>query len=526
MNKGDTSLNIIKASFLTFFILCVFFPILSMLARMDIQSITDMLGSKRFSLALRNSLYVSFISSIISISFAFLFAYIISRINIKCKNEFLFIFTLPMLIPSISHSFSLVALFGTNGFFTKILRLKLSIYGARGIIIGSIMYSFPVAFLMIYNILQYEDISVYHVAEILGIPKINRLIRITLPYAKKTLMSTFFAVFAMVITDYGVPLAIGGKCITLPVLMYNKVLGELDFASGSVIGSILLLPAFLAFLFEMLVSNRSANNTIAKREYFELNPIKTIIVRVFFILSSLVIIAPILVFCIVAFCNRYPIKMNFTFYHAIRTLHKGGGTFLFNSLLYASLSAILGCVISFVCAYITSRNKGKISSILHFLIMATMSIPGVVLGLSYIIFFSKSFIYGTVIIIVLANMLHFLTSPYLMMCHSLEKVNSNIEFVGLTLGVRRFRIITDVLIPKVKPTLMEMFSYYFVNSMITISAVSFLAPPSPKPISLMISQFESQLLIESAALVSLIIFIVNCAIEILFMRLQQSKITC
>ena len=58
-----------------------------------------------------------------------------------------------------------------------------------------------------------------------------------------------------------------------------------------------------------------------------------------------------------------------------------------------------------------------------------------------------------------------------------------------------------------------MFSYFFVNSMMTISAVSFLAPPAPKPIALMINQFEAQLLMESAAFVSLVILAVNLAVR-------------
>ena len=54
-----------------------------------------------------------------------------------------------------------------------------------------------------------------------------------------------------------------------------------------------------------------------------------------------------------------------------------------------------------------------------------------------------------------------------------------------------------------------MFSYFFVNSMITISAVSFLANINNKPISLLISQFEGNMLIEASAFVSLLILAVN-----------------
>lgn len=143
-----------------------------------------------------------------------------------------------------------------------------------------------------------------------------------------------------------------------------------------------------------------------------------------------------------------------------------------------------------------------------------MAIPGIVLGLSYVIFFHGMPIYKTIFIIVLANLLHFFASPYLMMYNTLEKLNPDLEAVGQSLGVSRVHIIKDVILPKVRFTLIEMFVYFFVNSMITISAVSFLAPPSPKPVALMINQFEAQLLMESAAFVSLLIFVINIAVKI------------
>ena len=81
------------------------------------------------------------------------------------------------------------------------------------------------------------------------------------------------------------------------------------------------------------------------------------------------------------------------------------------------------------------------------------------------------------------------------------------------MGISRWAIIKDVLIPQAKGTILEMMSYFFVNCMMTISAVSFLANVSNKPIALMITQFEGQMQLECAAFVSLIILIVNVAMK-------------
>jgi iron(III) transport system permease protein len=106
-----------------------------------------------------------------------------------------------------------------------------------------------------------------------------------------------------------------------------------------------------------------------------------------------------------------------------------------------------------------------------------------------------------------------MASPYLMAYNSLGKINSNLEDVGRTLGVGRFRIIRDVLIPQTKLTILEMLSYFFVNSMMTISAVSFLSTVQNRPISLMINQFEAQLFLEGAAFVSILILGCNLTVK-------------
>ena len=110
-----------------------------------------------------------------------------------------------MLIPSISHGMGLIVLFGANGVLTNLLGLNTSIYGFWGIVIGSVMYSFPVAFLMLLDVFQYEDYTVYESAQVLGIPKIRQFLSITLPYLRKPMISVLFATFTLIFTDYGVP---------------------------------------------------------------------------------------------------------------------------------------------------------------------------------------------------------------------------------------------------------------------------------------------------------------------------------
>ena len=156
-----------------------------------------------------------------------------------------------------------------------------------------------------------------------------------------------------------------------------------------------------------------------------------------------------------------------------------------------------------------SRTFSKLGRLVHFIALVTLTVPGMVLGLSYVLAFNSTFIYGTLAILVLVNIMHFFATPYLMMCNSFGKLNEHLEAVGDTLGISRWRLFIDVLLPQTRATQVEMFVYFFVNSMVTISAVSFLATVANKPLSLMINQFEAQMMIECSAFVSVLILVVK-----------------
>lgn len=507
--------RIIQLSLTAFFVICVILPIAKMLMRITPQGMQSVFSSPQFSAAVSNSISTALAATLISLVLAILAAWCMERTAIKGKPILSIIFLIPMLIPSISHAFGLVALFGANGLITKMLGITGGIYGFWGIVAGSVMYSFPVAFLMFDSILRYEDGLPYKAADVLGISPFHQFKDITIPYLKKTLISAFFAIFTMIVTDYGVPLLIGGNKLTLSVLMYNKAVGMLDYDAGSVIGAVLLIPAFVAFVVDLLNPENSNASFVSNPVEPSDSTLSKVLSYLYCLIITVCVAAPIIAFCIMVFETKYPVDPTFTTYHIEKTLNRGADKYLLNSLMYALATSVLGTLIAFICSYMTAREGGRFSKGVHLISLTSMAIPGIVLGLSYVIFFSGSALYGTVAIIVLVNSVHFFASPYLMMYNTLNKVNMNLEAVGQTLGISKLHIILDVIVPKVKYTLSEMFTYFFVNSMMTISAVSFLAPPAPKPVALMINQFEAQLLMESAAFVSIMIMLINVLIKII-----------
>ena len=144
-----------------------------------------------------------------------------------------------------------------------------------------------------------------------------------------------------------------------------------------------------------------------------------------------------------------------------------------NSLWVALLTALLGTLLSYGAALASARSglgrvaRGAIDGIA----VVTNTIPGMVLGLAFLFAFTGTSLQNTFLILVLCNVVHFFTTPYLMGKSSLEKMNKGWEATAALMGDSWLKTLCRVVVPNSLGTVLEMFSYYFINSMITISAV-------------------------------------------------------
>lgn len=522
MGGGKARLTVTRIVLALFFLFAAILPLLGLFANLANPGAQAVFGTEQFITACINSVAVALTSTVIAVGLAIAMAWVLCRTNIRGKAAIGVLMTLPMLIPSLAHGMGLVFLFGSNGIITNLFSLDGSIYGFWGIVMGSVLYSFPSAFLIVYDVLKYEDALPYEAADILGIPKTHQFLSITLPYLRKPLISAVFATFTLVVTDYGVPLMVGGKCTTLPVLMYQEVIGLMNFDTGVAIGFVLLIPAVVAFLVDMLNADKGKLSFVSRGFAIAKNRVRDAFGYLMSLGMSLFILLPLCSFAIVSFVTKYPIDLSFTFANVGRSFNMNAGDYWVNSLLIALAVSVIGTLLAYFAGYITARIKGRSAKILHLVAITTLAIPGIVLGLSYVLFFKGTFIYGTFAILILANLVHFFASPYLMAYNSLGKVNENLEAVGSTMGISRASILKDVLIPQTSETIVEMFSYFFVNCMVTISAVAFLATTLDMPLALLITDLDAQRLTECTAFVSLVILGTNVVLKLIMAGIKRA----
>src|SRR5438034_4103566 len=151
-----------------------------------------------------HSLFVSILSTAITVPLAFVYAYALTRSCLPRKGLFKSIALVPILVPSLLPGIALVYLFGNQGLI-KWLLFGRPIYGPIGIVMAEVFFTFPHALLIIVTALSLADARLYEAAVALRARRPRIFWSVTLPGARYGLISAVFVVFTMVITDFGAP---------------------------------------------------------------------------------------------------------------------------------------------------------------------------------------------------------------------------------------------------------------------------------------------------------------------------------
>ncbi len=477
-----------------------------------------------------NSLFISIITMVITISLAFVFAYALTKSCMVGKSVFRSIAMIPILVPSLLSGISLIYLFGKQGIFRELM-MGYEIYGPIGIIIAEVFYTFPHALLIIITALSIGDARLYEAAKVLRSKSIRTFFTVTLPSAKYGVISAAFVVFTLVITDFGIPKVIGGQFNVLAVDVYKQVIGQQNFEMGAVVSVVLIFPALLAFVVDRIVqrkqvailTSRSVVHEPIKNKKFDLIMLTYCSIISVFILT---IIGMCFYASLVTFWP-YNLALSLTNYQ-FDLMDGGGWDSYYNSIRMACYTAFFGTIVVFTGAYFVEKSRSVKTgrSILHLLSMMPMAIPGLVLGLAYIFFFNHpdnplNFLYGTMAILVICTITHFYTVSHLTALTSLKQIDNEFEHVSSSLKQPFYKTFFRVTVPISLPAIFEIGIYFFVNAMTTVSAVVFLYSSKTNLASVAVLNMDDAGDIAPAAAMGMMIFYTNAAVRIIYVILTK-----
>ena len=480
--------------------------------------------------SIKNSLFVGIITTLITVTIAFILAYGFTRSRMRGKPLFKTIAMIPILVPSLLPGIALIYLFGRQGVINWAL-FGNEIYGPIGIIISEVFFTLPHALIIIITGLSIADARLYEAATALRASRIRIFFTVTLPGVRYGLISAAFVVFTLAVTDFGAPKVIGGDFNVLATDIYKQVIGQQNFEMGAVVSVVLLIPAALAFFVDRLVQKKQVALLSARAVALEPKPDR----RFDNIMLTYAIIVSIFILGILGMCQfaalfkffPYNLSLGLTNYQ-FDLMDGGGWNSYFNSIEMASYTAIFGTIIVFYGAYLVEKGKGfgVIRGAVQFLAMLPMAVPGMVLGLAYIFFFNApsnplNVLYHTMAILVISTITHFYTVSHLTATTALKQMDAQFESVAASLKQPFYRTFLRVTVPVCTPAILDISIYLFVNAMTTVSAVVFLYSPHTTLASVAVLNMDDAGDIAPAAAMGMMIFYTAAGVKVLHYLLSR-----
>jgi putative spermidine/putrescine transport system permease protein len=138
---------------------------------------------------------------------------------------------------------------------------------------------------------------------------------------------------------------------------------------------------------------------------------------------------------------------------------------LSNSLIIATLSALLAVSIAFPLAYFLWRYRVGYARVLYVLGVAPFMMPPVITALGFLIFWVSVGLYGHMIATVISHAIFFVTLPLVTITLGLAAIDRQILEAAATIGADDRTLFRTIILPLVRPYLISGYAFAFVLSL-------------------------------------------------------------
>jgi iron(III) transport system permease protein len=389
---------------------------------------------------------------------------------------------LPMLAPSLVLGLGLVCLLGRNGLVHRLTGLPTDIYGFWGLLIANTLYGLPQVVIIVSAALERTPARHYDAAESMGATPWRQFIDVTVPRLRFALLAAAFLVFTETLTDFGSAVVVGGSYRVLAMEIYSEVVGQLDFAMGATLGVVLLAPALLSVWLGRLAKRRqdSGDASPGRGLVPARNVLRDVLLGVIAVLTVLSIVAVVGTVAYVSVVKLWPYDRTLTLANYTGGMPDGYGP-VATSLGVSLLAAVVGVVMIFALSAGLRRASPRIARPLQVLASLPAAVPGMVLGLGYVLTFNhgalSGWFYGSAAIVAACSLYHYHAQAFLTMQTGMRQVPDALEDAVASFGGDTRHVLRDAVLPFAMPAAISTFFYLFMRSLVTLSGVIFLVTP-------------------------------------------------
>ena len=470
----------------------------------SLEYFQELAGDKNFVKVILNSLVINTGSTLLSALFGICFAYVMAYTDIPFKKIIHTLLLLPLVIPSYIMTLAWMQMFLKNSFFYRITHFEL--YSYTGIILMFAVCQYPMVYLLCLSHFRKIPRELEQAADIYGCGRWKRFIKITMPMTKGTLANAMLLVFLSCLDNFGIVAFIGipANIQVLSTDIYKTIISVTDnsFSLAAVKAIVLSIIAMAIIFLTRKVSEEERSGSSEKEDFAPriiLNRWRyPILIGVGFFIA-IVSIIPFLTLIASALTKAKGVAFSLetaSFANFNKILHNSkclNG--LRNSLFLAMLAAIICGVIGVLVSYYGERKRSFIAKHVQSMITFPYSIPGIILGLSLILTYAKSFhgftIYGTIWILLLSYVIRF-TSVILRSSNTaFNQLDSTMEEAALASGVGTKPIWSKVILPLTASPIASGIGLVMISSLMELTTSSLLWSGGTETVGVVIFNFTS-----------------------------------
>jgi ABC-type spermidine/putrescine transport system permease subunit II len=393
-----------------------------------------------------------------------------------------------------------------------------------GVVVGLIYYSLAFSVLLLYSVICTIPLALEDAATINGAGRVRTFWRVVIPLSLPGICAVGLTIFSLSMGAFAAAALMGGgRVLTLPVLIYQKIFLDTQYATASTLSAILLVMVLLInAAFGLLISALNATSFLQKLSLSSshLDGFRDLIASfriaagrylagvtrpIGFVLSSawigaayVLLFAPLLVVILASFNGGSfragavvfpPRRLALDWYLATPYSHVHAFGV---SLILALIATALACLIAVPAGLGLVRSRVPGREIIGALFRIPLQIPVVIIGLSFFYaYYAVDYAVGTNLAGSFVGLFiahFFILTPFVIgsVVVILQRFDERLEEAAASLGAGRWRTFRRVTLPVISPGLFAGAIYAFMVSFGDVPISLFLAGSETVPFPVVI----------------------------------------
>ena len=453
-----------------------------------------------------NTVLLAVLTCLISILFGGIFAFLVTRTNMKFRKYLSSIFIFPYIMPQWTlavvwqNMFNSNAVTGTsNGLLVSLFGITMPKWWCLGLFPSAVVLGLhyaPFAYIMIGGIFRNMDANLEEAATILDTPKWRIMCRVTLPMVKPAILSTILLVFGSAMGSYPVPHYLGLTTLsTKYVSMNSKYTGE-----ASILAIIMMIFGILILGFNQISLKSRKSYTTVTGKSGQISKInlgkvgKYAIGILLIVVTFFTSIFPIVSFAIETFLPN-PGDYSFLYTGDLSNLttkwwltrgNQGSALYgqsgiLFNGMIWKALKGTL--LVSVACAliagtigtligYAVSKNRrSKWANYVNNMAFLPYLMPSLAVGAAFFILFSSGRLnlFNTYTLLIIVGTVKYIPFASRSALNSMLQLSGEIEEAAIIQDLSWFKRMFRIIIPIQKSSIISGYMLPFMTCLRELS---------------------------------------------------------